>query len=208
MTPSERSRNLARRLSLSCGLWQTKIVKTAPPNVRGYFGIGAESISKAVNVGNLFRSAHAFGASFVFTIGADPRALEMGADTSRSETHLPVYHWPGVDAMRLPKGCSLVGVEILGEAVDLPSFPHPIRAAYVLGPERGELTPELLARCQHLVRIPTAFSLNVATAGAIIMYDRIRTLGRFSPRPVTEGAQAAPLAPHVQGATKRRRPQG
>jgi tRNA G18 (ribose-2'-O)-methylase SpoU len=208
VTPSGRSRNLTRRLSLWCGLWHTKIVKSAPPHVRGYFGIGAESISKAVNVGNLFRSAHAFGAGFVFTIGADPRALEMGADTSRSETHLPVYHWPSVDAMRLPKGCSLVGVEILGEAVDLPSFPHPIRAAYVLGPERGQLTPELLARCQHLVRIPTAFSLNVATAGAIIMYDRIRTLGRFAPRPVSEGAEAAPLAPHVQGAPKRRRPQG
>ena len=176
--------------------------------MRGYFGIGAENISKAVNLGNLIRSAHAFGASFVFTIGADERALEMRSDTSRAETHLPLYHWPDVGAMRLPKGCSLVGVEILGEAVDLPSFPHPIRAAYVLGPERGELTPALLTRCQHLVRIPTAFSLNVATAGAIIMYDRARILGRFPPRPVTEGAEAPGLAPHVQGDPKRRRRQG
>ena len=180
-------------------------MKPTPPNTRGYFGIGAESISKAVNVGNLFRSAHAFGASFVFTIGSDERALEMRSDTSRAETHLPAYHWPDLDAVDLPKGCSLVGVEILGEAVDLPSFPHPMRAAYVLGPERGQLTPELLARCQHFVRIPTTFSLNVATAGAIIMYDRVRMLGRYAPRPVTEGAEAAPLAPHVQGAPKRRR---
>lgn len=182
-------------------------MKPQPPNTRGYFGIGAESISKAVNVGNLFRSAHAFGASFVFTIGADQRALEMRSDTSRAETHLPVYHWPSVDAMRLPKGCSLVGVEILGDAVDLPSFAHPLRAAYVLGPERGQLTPELLAGCQHLVRIPTAFSLNVATAGAVIMYDRIRTLGRFAPRPVAEGAGVSELAPHVQGGPKKRRHQ-
>jgi tRNA G18 (ribose-2'-O)-methylase SpoU len=182
-------------------------VKPQLPNTRGYFGIGAESISKAVNVGNLLRSAHAFGASFVFTIGADERALEMRSDTSRAETHLPVYHWPSVDAMRLPKGCSLVGVEILVDAVDLPSFPHPIRAAYVLGPERGQLTPELLARCQHLIRIPTAFSLNVATAGAVVMYDRIRTVGRFAPRPVTEGADVGELAPHVQGGPKRRRHQ-
>ena len=180
-------------------------MKALPPNTRGYFGIGAESISKAVNIGNLFRSAHAFGASFVFTIGADERALEMRSDTSRAETHLPVYHWRSVDEVELPKGCSLVGVEILGEAVDLPSFPHPIRAAYVLGPERGQLTPELLARCQHLVRIPTSFSLNVATAGAIIMYDRVRMLGRYAPRPVSEGAEAPQLTPHVQGAPKRRR---
>jgi tRNA C32,U32 (ribose-2'-O)-methylase TrmJ len=68
----------------------------------------------------------------------------------------------------------------------------------VLGPERGVLSPELVARCQHLVRIPTAFSLNVATAGAIVMYDRIRTVGRFAPRPVSEGAEPTTAVPHVQ----------
>jgi tRNA G18 (ribose-2'-O)-methylase SpoU len=182
-------------------------VKPLPPNIRGYFGIGAESISKSVNLGNLLRSAHAFGASFVFTIAADERALEMRSDTSRAESHLPLYHWQSLEDMLLPKGCSLVGVEILDEATDLPSFPHPLRAAYVLGAERGALTPALVARCQHLVRIPTAFSLNVATAGTIIMYDRLRTLGRFAPRPVTEGAEARAPAPDVQGAPKRRRPQ-
>jgi tRNA G18 (ribose-2'-O)-methylase SpoU len=45
-------------------------VKTSPPSPRGYFAIGVEGISKPVNLGNLLRSAHAFGASFVFTIGA------------------------------------------------------------------------------------------------------------------------------------------
>src|SRR3546814_2552323 len=30
------------------------------PVMRGYFGIGVEGISKPMNVGNLFRSAHAF----------------------------------------------------------------------------------------------------------------------------------------------------
>jgi len=189
-------------------LWQRKVVKPLPPNTRGYFGIGAESISKSVNLGNLLRSAHTFGASFVFTIGADERALETRADTSRAASHLPLYHWRSLEDVRLPKGCSLVGVEILDEATDLPSFPHPLRAAYVLGPERGALTPALIARCQHLVRIPTAFSLNVATAGAIIMYDRLRTLGRFAPRPVAEGAEASALAPHVQGPPKRRKPPG
>ena len=31
---------------------------------RGYFGIGAEGISKPMNLGALMRTAHAFGASF------------------------------------------------------------------------------------------------------------------------------------------------
>jgi len=178
-------------------------MKSTLPWPRGYFAIGVEDISKPVNLGNLLRSAHAFGASFVFTIGADPRALEMRSDTSGAETHVPLYHWRDLTELALPKGCSLVGVEMLDEATDLPSFPHPLRAAYVLGPERGALTPELAARCQHLARIPTAFSLNVATAGAIVMYDRLRSLGRFGSRPVAAGAEAEPPRPHIQGGPKR-----
>ena len=189
-------------------MWQTRTVKILPPPVRGYFAIGVQRISKSVNLGNLLRSAHAFGASFVFTIGADERALQIQADTSKASTHLPVYHWRSVAEFKLPKGCSLVGVEFLDAAQDLPSFPHPLRAAYVLGPERGALSSELAARCQHLVRIPGAFSLNVATAGAIVMYDRLRSLGRFASRPLAENAPPRPPAPHVQGAPKKRGGQG
>lgn len=180
-------------------------MKTLLPTGRGYFAIGVEGISKPVNLGNLLRSAHAFGASFVFTIGADGGVFELRSDTSKASTHLPVYHWRSLKELKLPKGCSLVGVEILEGAHDLPSFPHPLRAAYVLGPERGALTPELAGRCRHIVRIPAAFSLNVATAGAIVMYDRLRSLGRFGSRPVAEHADSLPPMPHVQGAPRRRR---
>ncbi len=180
-------------------------MNTSLPATRGYFAIGVEGISKAVNLGNLLRSAHAFGASFAFTIGADDKAFEFRSDTSKASAHLPVYHWRSLKELELPKGCSLVGVEILDEADDLPSFPHPLRAAYVLGPERGALSPELAALCRHLVRIPSAFSLNVATAGAIVMYDRLRSLGRFGTRPVAEQAETVPPEPHVEGAPRRRR---
>jgi len=175
---------------------------------RGYFAIGIEGISKAVNLGNLLRSAHAFGASFVFTIGADEAALHMQGDTSKASTHLPLYHWRSLADLKLPRGCSLVGVELIDGAQELPSFLHPLRAAYVLGPERGALSPELAARCRHLVRIPSAFSLNLATAGAIVMYDRLRSHGRFGSRPVAEHAEAPPPAPHVQGAPRKRRSRG
>ena len=81
----------------------------------------------------------------------------------------------------------------------LPSFRHPPCAAYVLGPERGELSKELLSACDHVVRIPTAFSLNVATAGAIAMYDRLITLGRFARRPIATSAAPEALPAHVSG---------
>jgi tRNA G18 (ribose-2'-O)-methylase SpoU len=154
---------------------------------RGYFGIGAERISKPLNLGNLVRSAHAFGASFVFTIGAAPEAFHFKSDTSKSGAHLPYYHWETLDEMRLPQDCRLVGIELMAESEDLPSFAHPVQAAYVLGPELGSLSPEMVARCDHLVRIPTGFCINVAMAGAIVMYDRVRVLGRFAPRPLSAG---------------------
>lgn len=170
---------------------------------RGYFAIGVERVSKPMNLGNLVRSAHGFGASFGFTIDADPRAFEAKSDTSKATEHLPVYHWASVEEMQLPVHCRLVGVELVDDAVDLPSFRHPTRAAYVLGPEKGSLSEALVARCDYLVRIPTSFCINVAMAGAIVMYDRVRSLGRFAPRPVMEGG-ATRLPGHVNGSSRSR----
>lgn len=162
----------------------TPVAKSWPPVARGYFAIGAERMSKSLNLGNLMRSAHGFGASFTFTIGATYEALEAVADTSKGRHHLPHYDWRHLDDLALPQGCSLVGVELLEDAVDLPSFRHPARAAYVLGPERGSLSPELTTRCDHIVKIPTRFCVNVAMAGAILMYDRVRSMASFADRPV------------------------
>ncbi len=158
-----------------------------PPQTRGYFAVGAERISKSRNLGNLMRSAHAFGASFTFTVGATYQALEAQADTSKGTMHLPHYNWAGLDDLMLPENCRLVGIELTEHAIDLPSFRHPLRAAYVLGPERGSLTDELIARCDYVIRIPTRFCVNVAMAGAIVMYDRVKSMSRFAERPLSEG---------------------
>lgn len=158
-----------------------------PPTAKGYFAIGAERMSKSLNLGNLMRSANGFGAAFTFTVGATYKALEAHADTSKSQLHMPHYNWASLDDMALPNGCKLVGVELLDDAIDLPSFRHPLRAAYVLGPEMGSLSQPLLARCDYVVKIPTSFCVNVAMAGAIVMYDRVKSLARFADRPVGEG---------------------
>jgi len=174
--------------------------------MRGYFGVGVEGISKSMNLGSLWRTAHAMGAAFVFTIGANyERRVGELADTAKSSGQVPLYEFANVDALRLPRGSSLVGVEILEDAEELPSFPHPRRAAYVLGPERGGLSPELLARCEHVVKIPTKFSVNLAIAGAIVMYDRLLSLGRFAERPLVAGQTAEPLPEPVFGPPIRRR---
>ena len=168
--------------------------------MRGYFAIGVEGISKPMNLGNLLRSAHAFGASFCFTIAPAFAAREVKlSDTSDAAKHLPLYSYSSVDELTLPRGCALVGVELTPEAVELPSFRHPATAAYVLGPERGSLSPALTERCDHVVRIPTKFCINLGVAGAIVMYDRMISLGRHARRPVNPRAVPEAPARHVHG---------
>ena len=168
--------------------------------MRGYFGIGVEGITKAMNAGGLFRAAHAFGASFVFVIGANyARGEAANADTSDAPGQVPLYEFADAASLRLPRDCRLVGVEFVEEATALPSFRHPRNAAYVLGRERGSLSPELVALCDDIVKIPTRFCLNLAVAGAIVRYDRLLATGRFAERPVMTGGRAPPPAPHVFG---------
>jgi tRNA G18 (ribose-2'-O)-methylase SpoU len=176
--------------------------------MRGYFGIGAEGISKPMNLGNLMRSAHAFGASFIFLVDAHYTARSALSDTSLAERQMPLYRFDAVDELVLPKGCVLIGIELLEEATLLPSFRHPLNAAYVFGPERSALSPAMVARCDHVVRIPTRFCINLAAAGAIVMYDRTLSLGRFAPRPVRSGGPTEPLRPHVHGSPVTRRRTG
>src|SRR5436305_11919843 len=99
--------------------------------MRGYFGIGAEGVSKSANVGALLRTAHAFGAAFCFTIGAGWDAREgRRSDTADTPAHVPLWRFPDPAALQLPRECVLVGVELLEDAIDLPSFRHPLNAAY------------------------------------------------------------------------------
>ena len=152
-----------------------------------------------MNLGNLFRSAHAFGASFLFTVDAHYTARAARSDTSQALHSLPTWRWDAPEDMALPRGCALVGVELVDDAVPLPSFRHPRAAAYVFGPERGSLSPAMKDSCDRLVAIPTKFCINLAAAGVVVMYDRTISLGRFAERPVGCRAAPEPLPAHVHG---------
>lgn len=160
--------------------------------MRGYFGIGAERISKARNLGAILRTANAFGGSFGFTVSMKHALRDINsADTSKAAAHMPLYHWDSLEALRLPLKCTLVGVELTDEAVPLPSFRHPLQAAYLFGPEKGSLSAEAQDLCGHIVKIPTRFCLNVSVAAAIILYDRMISMGSFGDRPVAPGGPPA-----------------
>ena len=151
--------------------------------MRGFFGIGVERSSKWMNAGNLLRTTHAFGGSFFFFIDT---VLDLDqvkrADTAASQGSLPVYHFDSPQNLLLPNACQLIGIELTEDAIDLPRFYHPAQAAYVLGPEKGSLSPALQERCDTIVKIPMKFCVNVGIAGAIIMYDRMISQGQFPAR--------------------------
>jgi tRNA G18 (ribose-2'-O)-methylase SpoU len=170
--------------------------------MRGYFAVGVDGVSKPMNLGNLQRIAHAFGASFFFTINAQVRTRDVEqADTSHAAGHMPVYRFQSAADLRLPQGCRLVGVEITDDAIDLPRFRHPTRAAYVFGSERMSLSPAVVEACEFVVKIPTRFSINVGMAGAIALYDRVLSMGGYGDRPVRPGGTPDTVPPrHHWGA--------
>lgn len=140
---------------------------------RGYFAIGIEGVSKPGNAAAVIRTAHAFGAQFVFAVGGAMEALTHATDTSKAVGNIPFYQAPNIDALVLPQRCVLIGIEITDSAQELPRFVHPRQAAYILGPERDSLSPACLARCTQVIKIPTRFAINLSVAGALVMYDRL-----------------------------------
>lgn len=141
---------------------------------RGYFGIVVYRPKSEINIGSLWRSALLNDAAFVGTIGL--RYQRQGSDTPGTPNHLPLIHYSDFDDMlaHLPHSCPLVAVEMDECAKSLPEFSHPQRAVYLLGAEDHGIPRNVLDRCHYTVQIPTArdWSMNVAVAGSIVMYDR------------------------------------
>lgn len=152
---------------------EEKKLKTV--NKKGFFGIGIYFPTKEVNMGTLFRSALAFKADFIYSIG-NRRYEITSADTGKSPRHIPYYHYKGWDefyANGIPMGCRLVGVENILRTHKLENFTHPLQCIYLLGSEGGGLPQRVLEKCFSVVEIPSSLCLNVSVAGSIVLYDRV-----------------------------------
>ena len=145
-------------------------------NSRGYFGIGIYHGKTAVNYGSLYRTAWIFGAAFVFIIGA--RFPKQVSDTVNSWKHIPAFEFDSFDSFQSlrPIDCYLIGIELSEKAKPIEKFSHPERSIYLLGAEDHGLPGKILDKCQSVVVLPGDFSLNVAVAGSIVLYDRLAKL--------------------------------
>ena len=138
---------------------------------RGYFGIGVYHPKTTENIGTLWRSAHNFGADFIFTIGK--RYKKQACDTTKAERHIPLYEYDTFEDFKnnLPKGCRIVCIEQSEKSRELSISTHPETAVYLLGAEDYGI-PEKYMEGNQRVFINTPMCINVAVAGSIVMYDR------------------------------------
>lgn len=150
---------------------------------KGYFGIGIEGVKYDSNIGTLWRHAYIYEADFIFTIGK--RYLHERTDTTKAPDGIPLFHyttWQDFE-QHMPPQCEIVFIEQCpGLTTSLVTLEHPTRAAYVLGAEDKGVDDEWLVdyTSRHpngeakIIEIPSPklISMNVATSGTMIMYDR------------------------------------
>lgn len=139
---------------------------------RGFFEIGIYRGKTPSNVGTLWRSAFQMGASGIYTVGR--RYPVQASDTVKAHRHIPCREFLTFDDLLngLPLSCPIVAIEMGGRPLD--KFTHPESVVYLLGAEDHGIPSAILARCHHVVSLPSVRteSYNVAVAGSLVMYDR------------------------------------
>jgi len=139
--------------------------------IDGYIGIGIYNTKRTYNFGALIRTARAFGAHFVFSVG---KRNPNEASAIGSERMLPVFHFETMALFiaSIPVNARLVCVELTEGAEDLRTYRHPESGVYLLGPEDGTL-PGAMLRQHDTVIIPGQYPLNVSMAATVVLYDRM-----------------------------------
>jgi tRNA G18 (ribose-2'-O)-methylase SpoU len=142
-----------------------------------------EDLVDVDNLGAMVRNAAAFGADALLLSprAADPyyrKAIRVSMGSAFTVPIVRAERWPDdLEALK-DLGLSLVAAVLDAAAVPLPRFTWPSRTAIVLGSEGPGLSAAARRACDHQVTIPMAGaradSLNVATAGAMFLYDRER----------------------------------
>jgi len=137
-----------------------------------------EDLVDVDNLGAITRNAAALGAHALVLSPrcADPFYRKAIRVSMGSVFHLPIVRasrWPAELLALRDRGFTLVGAVLDEAAVPVHAFAHPARFALVLGAEGPGLSAGTKQLCDARVTIPMApgaDSLNVATAGAVLLY--------------------------------------
>lgn len=141
-----------------------------------------DNVRSLYNVGAFFRTADAAGLEKLLLCGITGRPPKhaisktaLGADESVPWEHT----WDPLQLARdlRDRGYEIAAVETTVHAVDLFDWAPRFPVCVMFGHEVEGIRPELSALCDTHVRIPmlgAKHSLNVATAGGVVIYELLR----------------------------------
>src|SRR4051812_4832088 len=141
-----------------------------------------DNVRSMYNVGAFFRTADAVSLQKLYLCGitARPPMKAITKTALGAEETVPWEHaWDGltqVEAIRA-SGYEIAAVETSVHAVDLFDWQPRFPVCVVFGHEVDGIRAEISALCDTHVRIPmlgAKHSLNVATAGGVVMYELLR----------------------------------
>ena len=173
---------------------------------RGFSSIALVSPKTGENVGGALRAAFAYGAAQIVIGDARQTALKHGANTPKAHRHIPTILTEDV-LLHVPVGAKIVVIELTDEAVSICAFDHPDRAFYVFGPEDGSVPQGIIARADHVVKVPTRGCMNLASTVCVVLYDRAKKERQATPKPAhtpTSGLARPCANPPGAGATIRK----
>lgn len=143
--------------------------------MRGYSIVAVERVQKYGNFDGVMRACHAHNANLIVHGDVYKRGPQ---DTSSASRHIPTIQCEDI-LSACPKEATKVVVEITDSARVIETFKHPERGFYIFGPESGSVSSEILAECDDVIYIPTAFSMNLAACVNVVLFHRNLTRGEW-----------------------------
>jgi len=154
-----------------------------------------DNVRSLYNVGAFFRTADAaaFEKLYLCGITGCPPKRAIAKTALGAEETVPWEHsWdaPAVLAGLRARGYELAAIETTPHAADLFDWAPRFPVCVVFGHEVDGIRPEISSLCDTHVRIPmlgVKHSLNVATAGGVVLYELLRKYRALCiPSPKTE----------------------
>jgi len=148
-----------------------------------------DNLRSAFNVGSLFRVADAARLAEVVLCGytASPPHHKLEQTALGTTGSVPWRRFDDTtEALRQLKqeGVQIIGLETAAGAGAFHKFSYTPPVAFVLGNEALGLSQSVLALCDAVVQVPLAGyknSLNVAAAGAVVVFDLLSRQGWLDP---------------------------
>ncbi len=146
-----------------------------------------DNVRSLYNVGSFFRTADAAGIERLYLCGitGHPPHRSLAKTALGSEERVPWVHtWHAADSVRNlhDRGFEVAAIETSVHSVDLFDWQPRFPVCIAFGHEVDGLQPGVLESCDTHVRIPmlgSKHSLNVATAGGVVVYELLRKYRRL-----------------------------